>query len=59
MATWKEYVDFVKSKGNILDFMIVAGDTGALWAGTNEFNLREYSAPIIQDVGIFYNFNTK
>ena len=49
-STWKDYVEFMKSKSNIAELMIVAGDTGALWAGTNDFNLREYSAPITQDV---------
>jgi len=50
MTTWQSYVDFMKSKGNLQEIMIVSAETGALWAGTPDFQLREYKANIIQEV---------
>ena len=53
MTTWQGYVDFMKSKGNISELMIVSAEDGALWAGTPDFQLREYSATIAQEVNLF------
>ena len=52
MTTWSNYVDFMKSKGNIDGCMIISSDTGALWSNSpNDFYLRIYKANIIQEDG--------
>lgn len=50
MATWTQYIEFIQSKGNIQDVMIISTETGGLWAGTTDFVLREYKATIVQEV---------
>ena len=52
MTTWCNYVDFIKSKGNIDGCMIISSDKGALWANSpDDFYLRTYKANIIQEDG--------
>jgi len=52
MTTWSNYVDFIKSKGNIDGCMIISSDNGALWANSpDDFYLRTYKANIIQEDG--------
>lgn len=50
MTSWQGYVDFMKSKGNLQEIMIVSAETGAVWASTKDFQLREYKANIVQEV---------
>lgn len=52
-TTWSHYIDFMKSRGNIENIMIISSDTGALWAcSPEEFYLREYKAIINQEGNI-------
>lgn len=51
MTTWQSYVDFLLSKGELMEVMIVSSEDGALWAGSPNFQLREYKATIVQEDG--------
>ena len=52
MTTWINYCDFIKSKGNIENCMIISSNTGALWANIpDSFYLRIYKCNIIQEDG--------
>ena len=50
---WREYVDFIKSKGNIEEVVIIDSTNGAMWASSDpdHFYLREYKAMITQEDG--------
>lgn len=50
---WKEYVEFIKGRGNIDEVMIISSEDGALWASSDpdNFYLRQYSAVIMQEDG--------
>lgn len=52
-AYWQEYVDFIKSRGNVDEVLIIASEDGALYASSNanEFYLRTYKATIMQEDG--------
>ena len=52
-SAWKSYVDFMVSKGNIENLLIVDSENGNLWATSSEenFQLREYTTTIAQEDG--------
>lgn len=56
MTTWSDYIEFMQSKGNLQDIMIISAETGATWAATKDFNLKEYKAMIVQEVLYYYYF---
>lgn len=49
--TWKSYVDYCVSRGNIDAFMIVSSVDASHWASTNDFMLREYVGTIVHEDG--------
>lgn len=49
--TWKSYVDYCVSRGNIDGFMIVSAVDASHWASTNDFMLREYVGTIVHEDG--------
>lgn len=57
MTAWIDYIEFMKSKGNLQDIMIISAESGALWAGTKDFQLREYKAMIVQEVNFYIELN--
>lgn len=50
---WKEYVEFIKNRGNIDEVLIISSEDGALWASSDpdNFYLRQYKATIMQEDG--------
>ncbi len=50
MTTWQNYIDFLLAKGNISHLMIVSKESGSLWAGTQDFFLREFKTIITKEV---------
>jgi hypothetical protein len=50
---WKEYVDYIKNRGNIDELMIISSDDGGLWASSDadSFFLKQYKATIMQEDG--------
>jgi hypothetical protein len=51
MTTWKNYIDFIKSKGNIEDVLIIDSSEGFTYASTDDFDLRIYTTQIAQEDG--------
>lgn len=53
IPTFKDYVSFMKKRGNIAEVMIISSEDGALWASTNpdSFFLQEYKAMVAQEDG--------
>lgn len=52
MTSWSNYVDFMKSRGNIDGLMIISAEDGATWCcSPDTFYLREYPAQIAQEDG--------
>ncbi len=52
-AYWKEYVDYIKDRGNIEEILIISSEDGALYASSDpdNFYLRTYPATIMQEDG--------
>ena len=50
MASWQSYVDFMMSKGNLQDVLIVDASDGYTWASTPNFDLREYLVIFVNSV---------
>ncbi len=52
MATWQQYVDFIKGKGGVDQVLIISGEDGAHWASSHkDFYLRQYKTMIMQEDG--------
>lgn len=52
-ASWKDYVDYIKNRGNIEEILIIAIDDGSILASSSPdtFFLRKYNTPIMQEDG--------
>jgi hypothetical protein len=52
-AYWKEYIDYIKGRGNIEQILIISSEDGALYGSSDpdNFFLRSYPAIIMQEDG--------
>ena len=50
-ATWAQYIDFLISKGNVDEAMVLDATDGSIWAASGDFGLRTYKTSIAQEDG--------
>jgi hypothetical protein len=50
---WKQYIEYIKGRGNIDEVMIISSEDGSLWASSepDNFILKQYKANIMQEDG--------